>query len=95
MEGRVCAMAIYVDNARKKTRIGQYGNYIVSHMTADSRQELHEFAEDLEVTFGFFRPDPPHYEITEMRRKQALKKGAIDVSTQELFEIAKTLGEIS
>lgn len=81
---------VYVDtpvfqkpNGRKK----------YAHLTADSLEELHKFAESIGVKRHFFhRPSRhPHYDITEDQVTIAIAHGAKQILSKELVQIAKLL----
>lgn len=71
-----------------------------SHMIADSREELHEFAKRLGLRRSWFQ-DPMvngkskpaegsraaenwHYDVTETKRREAIHLGAVEVSWRDL-----------
>lgn len=54
------------------------------HLTADSVEELHEFALRLGLRRDWFQPkSTPHYDLTESRRTKALELGAVFVPAKE------------
>jgi hypothetical protein len=64
-----------------------------SHLTADTPEELHEFAARLGLRRAWFQPGRPaggspspfwHYDVTSGKRAQALAMGALGVSSREL-----------
>lgn len=73
-------MTVYVDEFRfwAPTNIRCFKNGSC-HMTADSLEELHEFASKLGLKRSWFqaRSTMPHYDLTENKREQALKLGAV------------------
>jgi hypothetical protein len=88
-------MTVYVDDAnipaevRNGTRVHRSA---WSHLTADTQEELHEFAARLGLQREWFQPGRPiggkpspfwHY-VTAGKRAQALAMGAVDVSSREL-----------
>lgn len=54
-----------------------------SHLTADTDAELHTFAELLGLKRAYHQASPPHsrshYDVTERKRKQAIRLGAVAV----------------
>lgn len=56
------------------------------HLVADSLEELHAFAARLGLRRSWFqdRQDLPHYDITQNKRRVALKLGAQEISHREL-----------
>ncbi len=80
-------MSVFIDAYRFPFR-----NMKMSHMTADSREELHAFAERLGLRRECFQDGRhPHYDISESKRLQAVINGAVQISSGELIEIAKRL----
>ena len=77
-------MATYVDRAAWFWR-GKYW----CHLTADSLQELHEFAAELGLKRGWFQEPPktpyPHYDLTEGKREHALKLGSVELLDRKVF----------
>ena len=76
-------MTVYLDDFRVPWRGREW-----SHLTADTTEELHEFAERLGVPKrGFHQsPDRPwkdHYDIPEALREPALSLGARPISRRE------------
>lgn len=55
------------------------------HLTADSREELHAFAEKLGLKFAWFqaKSSVPHYDLTPNKRDLALKMGAVVMSAKD------------
>jgi len=52
-----------------------------SHLFSDTLEELHQFAESIGLKRGWFQDSYslPHYDITQNKRNQAIKAGAIPV----------------
>ena len=92
-------MAVYVDDFRTPARVGSLkGRW--SHLIADSRDELHEFAARLGLRRSWFQDPvligkPPakpgsraaenwHYDVTDSMRTRAIQLGARPVSWREL-----------
>jgi len=69
-------MAVYVDNAQIPWGRGRW-----SHMTADTIDELHMFAQKIGMRREWFQDKAhhPHYDVTMSRRKIALEAGAISL----------------
>lgn len=72
-------MSVYVDDIKIPWR-----GMIMSHMTADSVDELHEFAAKLGLKRAWAQLPPehsvPHYDVSEGKRQQAIRLGAIEES---------------
>lgn len=81
-------MAVYVDDAailyRGRPRY---------HMTADSLEELHAFAQRLGIHPGWFHRGArhPHYDIHEDERTHALALGAQQVDRRTIVRVARRL----
>ncbi len=59
------------------------------HLFTDGNvAELHEFAERLGLRREWFqdRPRLPHYDLTEAKRRQAIKLGAVEATRQKVVE---------
>ena len=63
------------------------------HLTADSMQEMHEFALEIGVTVHAFHRGArhPHYDITAGQRKRALMHGAVAITARDAVQIARRL----
>lgn len=65
------------------------------HLTADSMDELHAFAEQIGLKRQWFQAPPktkyPHYDMIEWRRTVAIRQGAQQISSRELLTKAKEL----
>ena len=74
---------VYVDNYRAPFR-----GMRMSHLAADSVEELDEFAGRLGLSRDW-RQDGSfvHYDVSEGKRQQAIKMGAKSVRPTELIEI--------
>lgn len=81
-------MAVYVDFARI-----EFKGYRWCHMLADTLQELHEFAELINVDKRLFHRNAsyPHYDITVEMRVIAIEYGAIPADRKKIIECAKKL----
>ena len=64
------------------------------HLTADTLNELHLFAESIGIKRGWFHnprgKNHPHYDlVTENKRNKALSNGAKLVSSKDIVKISK------
>ena len=58
------------------------------HMIADTLDELHEMADKIGLKRNWFQlskgKEMPHYDLTEKRRKLAVRNGAKEINRREL-----------
>lgn len=74
-----CDMAVYVDDYR-----APYRGMRMSHLTADTVEELHEMAETIGLKREWFQKGShPHYDVSESKRQQALVHGAIEETVRD------------
>lgn len=79
-------MTVYVDDARNP-----YGSMKMSHMIADSQDELHQMADRLGLRRQWFQDkNIPHYDVSQSKKKLAIELGAIEVSSRILIKIVRT-----
>ena len=85
-------MAVYVDQAAIL-----YKGKPRHHMTADSIEELHSFADRADINRCWYHRGArhPHYDITDEQRHTALQAGAVAVSSRELMIVARRLNSAS
>lgn len=82
-------MAVYVDRARNR-----WGRMVMSHMLADTLDELHAMADKIGVARRWFQPlSSPHYDISQRKRALAIQFGAIEVTRRELVDTIRKLRE--
>ena len=74
---------IYVDHARLRL-----GLMKMSHLMADTPEELREVAEELGLTKYIQYPNTPkeHLDVSETKRTEAIKLGAIEVDSRFLVK---------
>lgn len=79
---------VYVDDAN----VSRYGRSWF-HLTADSLDELHLFADSIGVSSRAFHRGArhPHYDISACQRLNALRSGAKPVTAREIVRIAARL----
>jgi len=72
---------IYVDSVRSCIPNPKWRWNKSCHLFADSLNELHEFALKLGLRRSYFQKGSivPHYDLTENKRKEAVKKGAKEI----------------
>lgn len=90
-------MTVYVDNFRVPARVGRISARW-SHLTADTPEELHEFAQRLGMKRGWFQGrckngNCPtvnnicthyHYDVVDSRRTEAIALGAQPITLREM-----------
>ena len=79
-------MAVYVDDMYKSL-MGQFGRMKMSHMIADTHEELVEMADKIGVARKWIQqagtPDE-HFDIAMSARAKAVSAGAIEISMRDL-----------
>ncbi len=73
-------MAVYVDNMYRYA-IGQFRGMQMSHLIADTAEELHAFALRIGMRRGSYQGD--HYDIPLRHRCEAIASGAIVVTYRQ------------
>lgn len=64
----------------------------MSHMIADTVEELHAMAATIGLRREWFQPrSSPHYDISEMKRRLAIRCGAVPVDRRQLVTIIRRL----
>lgn len=75
-------MSVYVDDA-----FLPYRGMLMSHLTADTDEELHAFAERLGLRREWFQrgrqPWRHHYDVSKSKREEAIRLGAITETWEE------------
>lgn len=83
-------MTIYVDNARIPFR-----GMRMSHMQADTLDELHAMADRLGLRRSWFqpgsRPEAAHYDVSDSKRDEALAFGAVAETIEQSSQRRRTL----
>ncbi len=77
---------IYVDNA-----FLPFGRMKMCHMVCDGHlQELHDMAQAIGMKREWFQDgSTPHYDVSMTRRKDAVERGATEVTTRKLVIIIR------
>lgn len=76
---------VYVDDTKNR-----YGRMIMSHMIADTIEELHAMADKLDIDKKHFqnKDNRPHYDICQAKRKMAIEYfRAKPVTTRDIIRI--------
>ena len=81
-------MTVYVDDmkAEFQSRHAPGRRYVMSHMIADTDDELHAMADKIGVARKWFQRD--HYDITQSKKALAIKHGARAITLRELAYMA-------
>ena len=79
-------MPVYVDNA-----FIPFGRMLMSHMMADTDEELHQMADKIGVDRKWFQEKVGlnHYDICKSKRALALKAGAVELTPKVLLSLLK------
>jgi hypothetical protein len=77
-------MTVYVDDMYKYP-LGQFRRMKMSHMVADTEEELHKMAEKIGVARKWYQKD--HYDVCIAMRKKAVEEGASEITLRELSEL--------
>lgn len=82
-------MAVYVDGAKNPLT-----QMLMSHMLADSEEELHQMAAAIGLKRAWFQNHgTPHYDLCQTKRQLAIQRGAVQVGRRELVVIIRRLRE--
>ena len=81
-------MGVYIDTTRTP-----YGRMFMSHMIADSLNELHRMAKCIGIRRKWFQDKSvPHYDICQSKKVLALKKfGAHEIDRRTFVEIMQVI----
>ena len=83
-------MAVFVDDLRPVARNRNWPYNQACHLVADDHGELHAFARRLSLRRSWFQDKTlPHYDLTENKRRQAVRLGAIEIDDKRLVEIMR------
>jgi len=78
-------MPVYVDHVRIP-----FKGMRMSHMIADTLDELHEMADAIGMRREWFQDKRyPHYDVNDERRAMALELGAIAVDRREIVMVMR------
>ncbi len=75
-------MPVYVDDFR-----AVYRGMFMSHMVADTIEELHSMADRIGLRRQWFQNHKgsiPHYDVCWSKRKLAIENGAVEITAKEL-----------
>lgn len=74
-------MTVYVDDMYRFAW-GRYRGMRMSHMIADSEEELHAMADEIGVARRWYQGD--HYDISMTKRQLAVRNGAVELTIREM-----------
>lgn len=74
-------MTVYVDDMFRRP-MGRFGRMKMSHMIADTDEELHAMAAAIGMNRAWFQGD--HYDVSLSRREKAVDRGALEVTLRTL-----------
>lgn len=80
-------MTVYVDQEKNK-----YRHMLMSHLVADSIDELHAMADRLGLKRRWFQVSnngTPHYDVCQTKRALAISLGAIEIDRRKMTELMK------
>jgi len=68
---------------------------LMSHMAADTIEELHQMAQEVGVAKRHFqnKQGKPHYDICKQNKLKAIELGAIEVNDREIIELYRALAK--
>tara|TARA_B100002019_G_C21179931_1_gene553147 strand:+ start:746 stop:1075 length:330 start_codon:yes stop_codon:yes gene_type:complete len=83
-------MTVYVDTMQANFKY-KNNHYKMSHMIADTEEELHSFAQSLGLKREWYQDQSKHkhYDISQSIKKKAIENGAIEVSQKTLAKLSK------
>lgn len=80
-------MAVYVDRGR-----APYRGMIMSHMLADSLDELHAMAGQIGLRRAWFQDNgTPHYDLCQSKRRMAIQLGAVEIDRRQTVALIRQL----
>lgn len=80
-------MAVYVDDMMREYHSKRLNRkLLMSHMIADTEEELHAMAARIGVARRWFQGD--HYDICKTKRELAVGFGAVELSQRELGRVS-------
>lgn len=73
-------MTVYIDDMYLYP-MGQFGRLKMSHMVADTEEELHALAGKIGMKRAWFQGD--HYDVSKAKRTEAIAHGAVEITLQQ------------
>lgn len=81
----VRTMTVYIDDMYKRP-MGQFGRMKMSHMIADSEDELHAMAQKIGLARRWYQGD--HYDVAMSKRALAIEYGARAIPLKTLARMS-------
>lgn len=85
-------MTVYVDDMCDSP-IGRYGRMKMSHLLADTDEELHAMADRIGVARKWWQAPPrhsSHYDIAKSKRALAIEYGAVPITLRQAARMSAT-----
>jgi hypothetical protein len=73
-------LTVYVDDMHEYP-MGQFGRMKMSHMIADTEQELHAMAAAIGLLRRWYQGD--HYDVSKTHRAKAIAQGAVPITLRQ------------
>lgn len=85
-------MTVYIDDMCNSS-IGEFRRMKMSHMIADTLDELHAMADKIGVARKWFQADSsfPHYDVCKSKRAEAFDHGATPITLRQLVKVTHDL----
>lgn len=86
-------MTVYVDSERNL-----YRHMLMSHMVADTLDELHDMAQRIGLQRRWFQTSnngTPHYDVCQSKRALAIKLGAKEIDRRQMVQFVRRYRETS
>jgi len=83
-------MSVYVDSMMICIRNKNWPYKEACHLMADTRRELHVFAQSIGLKRTWFQNKTmPHYDLTKNRRRLAVRQGAIEIDQKQFVALLR------
>ena len=85
-------MSVYVDDLFPTRPSSRWRFYEACHMLADSSKELHAMAGAIGLKRSWFQAQSsPHYDLTQGKRRQAVRRGAVQLDRIDMVNKIRDL----
>ena len=83
-------MSVYVDSMMTCIRNRNWPYKEVCHLVANTRRELHVFAQSIGLKRTWFQNKTmPHYDLTRNKRRLAVRQGAIEIDQEQFVALLR------